>query len=361
MTCISCDRGFILQTTHSGKKQPPSLLSSSLYIVLVCGLLMPPTARQAYFALRAFNVEIASIKDASRLMGRSRAELDTNSEGISTISDTSIASRLRMQWWKDGIAEVYDNRRNEATSEPTNTNSKRTNAASDPLLRELTSSRQQNPTMRSLCHAIHDHDLTHRFLRRMMEAREEDFDVSQYEKCTDVAQYGEDTVSSFLYLSLECVGVRDEASDMVASDIGVSLGLITALRSTAFRAMQGECSIPLDLTTKYSITMDTIYDAANSHSDEALDETKLVAAQVSLQNAAREMAQMASFHLHRARAKQGVVPKEARACLLPAVCGLQYLDALKACNYDLFHPSLVDGKRLRLMILLGRAWLTGLF
>lgn len=169
---------------------------------------MPPTARQAYFALRAFNVEIASIKDASRLMGRSRAELDTNSKGISTISDASLASRLRMQWWKDGIAEVYDNRRNDATSEPTNTNSKRTNAASDPLLRALTSSRQQNPTMRSLCHAIHDHDLTHRFLRRMMEAREEDFAVSQYEKCTDVAQYGEDTVSSVLYLSLECVGVR---------------------------------------------------------------------------------------------------------------------------------------------------------
>ncbi|KAL3788798.1 LOW QUALITY PROTEIN: hypothetical protein HJC23_006251 [Cyclotella cryptica] len=323
------------------------------FLITLCGLLMPPSARQAYFALRAFNVEIASIKDASRLMGRSRAELENNAEGINNTNDASLASRLRMQWWKDGVAEVYENRRN------ANTNSHEAKFASDPLLRSLTSSRQQNPTMRSLSHAIHNHDLTHRFLRRMMEAREEDLAVSQYDRCTDVAQYGEDTVSSFLYLSLECVGVRDEASDLVASDIGVSLGLINALRSTAFRAMQGECSIPLDLTTKYSITMDTIWDAANAHNNEAVKEAKFVEAQESLQNAAQEMAEMASLHLHRARAKQSVVPKEARACLLPAVCGLRYLNDLKECNYDLFHPSLADGRRLRLMLLLGRAWLTG--
>jgi hypothetical protein len=67
---------------------------------------MPSSSRQAYFALRAFNVEIASIKDASRSMGRSRA--DTDNDDFVT-GDSSMASRLRMQWWKDGIAEIYDN------------------------------------------------------------------------------------------------------------------------------------------------------------------------------------------------------------------------------------------------------------
>ena len=39
----------------------------------LCGLLMPSSSQEAYFALRAFNVEIASIKDASQLIGgRSR-------------------------------------------------------------------------------------------------------------------------------------------------------------------------------------------------------------------------------------------------------------------------------------------------
>lgn len=157
---------------------------------------MPSSSRQAYFALRAFNVEIANIKDASRSMGRSRANTDNDDEFIT--GDSSLASRLRFQWWKDGIAEVFEGK---LDNENVNT------TGADPILRSLTSSRKQNPTMRSLSHAIHDHDLTHRFLRRIMEAREEDLDVIQYEKCTGVAQYGEDTISSLLYLTLETVGV----------------------------------------------------------------------------------------------------------------------------------------------------------
>lgn len=127
-------------------------------------------------------------------MGRSRA--DTDNDDFVT-GDSSMASRLRMQWWKDGIAEIYDNIRNGDS----------VNTSSDPILRSLTSSRKQNPIMRSLSHAIHNHNLTHRFMRRVMDAREEDLEVVQYERCTDVAQYGEDTISSMLYLSLETVGV----------------------------------------------------------------------------------------------------------------------------------------------------------
>lgn len=124
--------------------------------------------------------------------------------------------------------------------------------------------------------------------------------------------------------------------------------------------MQGESSFPLDLTEKYSITMDTIYKAANAHNDDTnADREDCLEAQEILRNATKEMTQMARFHIHRARSNQSVVPSKARPCLLPAVCGLQYLDALDACNYDVFHPSLVDGKRLELMLLLGRAWLTG--
>jgi hypothetical protein len=37
--------------------------SNCYFISLVCGLLMPAHARKSYFAVRAFNVEIASIKD----------------------------------------------------------------------------------------------------------------------------------------------------------------------------------------------------------------------------------------------------------------------------------------------------------
>ena len=187
-----------------------------------------------------------------------------------------------------------------------------------------------------------------------------------------LSQYGEDTVSNVLYLSLECVGVRDETTDMVASDIGVGLGLLTALRSTGFKATQGECSIPLDLATKYGVSMDTLWNAwdASIHngSNNDNDGGGGGAASVALRSATLEMANLASFHLNRARDAQSSVPKEGRACLLPAVCGMQYLDSLKECDFNVLHPSLVGGgdadgterkRRLGLMFLLGRTWLTG--
>ena len=344
----------------------------------LCGLLMPSSSREAYFALRAFNVEIASIKDASKLIGgRSRPSpsssggggpFDMDNElGESQGGDTTLPSRLRMQWWRDAIADVYDNKSNDAASP----------SSQDPIIRSLTSSRKFNPTLRSLTHAIETHGLTYRFLRRIMEAREEDLSITQYEKRRDVAQYGEDTVSNILYLSLETVGVRDDESDKVASDIGVGLGVLTALRSTAFRASQGECSIPLDLATKHDISMDTLYQAWDaSINDGDKDSEQLeqaAAAKESLRGATMEMVEMASFHFHRARENQGKVPKEGRMCLLPAVCGLKYLDSLNECNYDVLHPVLVGGgddaaavalerrRKLSLMMMMGRTWLTGTF
>ena len=106
------------------------------------------------------------------------------------------------------------------------------------------------------------------------------------------------------------------------------------------------------------------------------------ASRSALHGAVVEMADLARFHLHRARDNQSDVPKEGRAALLPAVCGLHYLDALGGCDYDVLHPSLVGAgrrrgddddddddassgsgrrRRLGLMFSLGRTWLTGTF
>lgn len=161
---------------------------------------MPPNARQAYFALRAFNAEIASIKDSALLMGRSSRSSDQDLNGIdvSGMSDASLASRLRMAWWRDGIAQIYDDIHNKESGDA---------AKSTEGVQSILSTSKNHPTMRALSQAIHQHQLTHVFLRRIIGAREEDLDVVQYKSMGDVARYGEDTVSSGLYLSLECVGV----------------------------------------------------------------------------------------------------------------------------------------------------------
>ena len=208
----------------------------------VCGLLMPSNAREAFFALRAFNVEIATIKDASRLVGgRSRGGSQRSSPAAAGtggtnyddnimdegVGDSSIGSRLRMQWWRDAIAEIYE------TADSDKQHHEQQKQSQDSILRSLTSSRKHNPTLRSLAHAINTHGLTHRFLRRIMEVREADLDIVQYERVRDVAQYGEDTVSSVLYLSLECAGVsevgRPKLFSLVCFDMAIFTNMTTQI------------------------------------------------------------------------------------------------------------------------------------
>jgi hypothetical protein len=143
--------------------------------------------------------------------------------------------------------------------------------------------------------------------------------------------------------------VQDEKTDMVASDVGVGLGILTALQSTGFHATQGKCSTPLDLVSKHSLLMDTSWSAweasseSNNDGDELGKVEKRAASHLTLRGAVVKMVNLARFHLHRACDNQSDVPKEGRMALLPAVCGLHYLDALEGCDYDVLHPLLVGG------------------
>lgn len=53
------------------------------------GLLIPRGSKAAYFGIRAFNAEIAMIKDQAR--------------------DNPMTGRIRFQWWADYFNEVYSN------------------------------------------------------------------------------------------------------------------------------------------------------------------------------------------------------------------------------------------------------------
>ncbi len=157
---------------------------------------MPLSAREAYFALRAFNVEITSIKDSSCLVavraaargGQSRFE-DNDAFGGDL---SSLAARLQMQWWRDAVSGMYEGR---------------IATADDGDGGHLASLARRNPKLRSLADAARTHGLTHQFLRGIVKAREADLDMVQYGRVRDVAQYGEDTMSNDIYLSLECLGV----------------------------------------------------------------------------------------------------------------------------------------------------------
>lgn len=139
---------------------------------------MPRYSQRSYFALRAFNAELASVKDSS---SRRRRLVQ---DGASL-----LPLQMRMQWWRDAIAAVYNE-----------------NTVSPSLLSSI--SWWHSPVVRAMDRAVTQEQFTRRFLERLIDAREQDLHVSrQYETMVQCIQYADDTVSSLLYLSLECVGV----------------------------------------------------------------------------------------------------------------------------------------------------------
>mmetsp|Transcript_33228 Transcript_33228/g.76614 ORF Transcript_33228/g.76614 Transcript_33228/m.76614 type:complete len:297 (-) Transcript_33228:89-979(-) len=296
---------------------------------------MPHHSRQAYFAIRAFNAELASIKD-----GGERRRLGRNTE-----TGSFLPLRMRMQWWREALAELYPGDEAAATPEP----------SPEGFLNSTTVSCWSNPVVRALHHAVEEKQLTRRFLEKLLAAREADLDIQQMATMEDVVFYAEDTCSNLLYLALECAGIREESADEVASNVGIGWGLVTAIRGTLYRANNGEMTIPAEILTR-KIPAD--YMMARMLADyEPNEENEVV-----IREAVQYMAYQAAIHLNRGREFQGSVPRGGRQCLLPAVPVIQYLSVLRETNYDLWDARLrPEHSRFMMLMLLGRAWITGRF
>ena len=64
----------------------------------LCGLLVPSDAKAAYFAVRAFNVELATVRDQT--------------------NGNAMAGRIRFQWWRDVMENIYEGNGEMASQQP---------------------------------------------------------------------------------------------------------------------------------------------------------------------------------------------------------------------------------------------------
>ena len=316
------------------------------------GLLQPSAQRHDYFILRAFNAELASIKGSS---------LSKSKDG-----DVSLGTQMRMQWWRDAIGNLYEGKEEDNYDNNNSTMSGGSGSSSSsrsPLLE----SAKHNPIIRALSTLIDTHVLTQRFLERLVDARMEDLHVSQFNTIQELSTYSERTISSLYYLQLEATGVREESSDIVASHIGIGVGLTNALRSLLPRAgIHGEIALPRDVVIHHLVNIQLLKHPPPELQD--LDSPTNAAAREGIRNAVKEVAQVAQGHFRQARQGQIQVPKQARGVLLPAVPAMDYLNLLEKVEYDIFHPDLNsedsfqgNWAKLRGIFLLGRAAMTGIF
>ncbi|KAL3659553.1 hypothetical protein V7S43_015540 [Phytophthora oleae] len=254
----------------------------------LCGLLLPLKTRPSFYAIRALNAELATIKDS--------------------VHSNQITGKIRIQWWRERIFNLYE-----------------VSSSDDQESRP----EQSTALLRALDTAIQEHDLTRRWFERLLDARDTDLDREEVQSLHDLELYAEQTASSLLYLTLECLGVRHDTADRVAGHAGVAIGLATLLRGTAYHSARQQSYLPEDLISKHGVTEEDLLAAVE---DPKLGEK--------VSPVVFDVACRAMEHLHQARSLRNELPSESRSAFLPLVSSSLYLKELEAVNFNAFAPEL---------------------
>ncbi|XP_009322722.1 PREDICTED: NADH dehydrogenase (ubiquinone) complex I, assembly factor 6 [Pygoscelis adeliae] len=183
----------------------PLRLRKRDYEGFLCSLLLPVESRTSAFALRAFNVELAQIKDS----------ITQKTTGL-----------MRMQFWREAVEDIYCD-----------------NPPHQPVAAEL-------------WRAVKRHNLTKMWFMKIIDEREKNLDDRAYRNIQELETYAENTQSALLYLTLEMLGVRDIHADHAASHIGKAQGIVTCLRATPYHSTRQKVFLPMDICMLHGVSQE---------------------------------------------------------------------------------------------------------
>ncbi|CAE6461338.1 unnamed protein product [Rhizoctonia solani] len=207
--------------------------------------------------------------------------------------------KLRMQFWRDAIKSITGNR---------------------PM---------KHPIAIALHEASQKAKLPPYYLKRMVDARDEDLDRESHMTLEAVTQYAESTSSTLLYLLLGLL--HQSHSDTLAhaaSHVGIAHSFATLLRALPFHATKRRMVIPVEITAKHGVRQEEVYRiGGDAHG---------------IDDAVFEFATVANDHVLTARDtfKGSSVPSEAMPAFLSAVPVASFLSRLEEVNFDAFAPQL---------------------
>ncbi|KZT25396.1 hypothetical protein NEOLEDRAFT_359523 [Neolentinus lepideus HHB14362 ss-1] len=241
----------------------------------------PEYLRGGYFALKAFYVELAMLQ-----------------ESVSN----SMVGKIRMQFWRDAIKDISDNR----------------------------------PPHHPIALALHDASrrahLPSYHLKRIVDARDSELQTPSHLTSDSATAHAESTSSTLLYLLLSLLSLQESSTcSHAASHLGVAQSFTTLLRSLPFHASKGRMVIPAEITAKHGVNQEEVF-RKGPQAD-------------MLSDAVFEFATAANDHLATARDmfKDTGVPKEAMPVFLAAIPVQSYLSRLEAANFNAFDTSLQRG------------------
>uniref|UniRef100_A0A915B047 Uncharacterized protein n=1 Tax=Parascaris univalens TaxID=6257 RepID=A0A915B047_PARUN len=266
----------------------------------IAALLMPTEVQPSIFALLAFNVELAVIRD--------QIERNTGTTGI-----------YRLQFWKDTIETIYGHREG-------------------PIAKQ--------PVALALQCFVHDVDMN--LLSCLVLARQQTLGDRPFKSIEAVQQYGVDTYGALMKLLMRVlvqnkermmreigkpisVVINEEALEVVDLLAG-AMALITLLRSSIPLLSRGIILLPDDFMHLHGLSADSFYRRAKPEA---------------LKSLAKDITLLASSLLDRSRKQRDEVPCVVRSALLASGATVEHLvRTLCKCDFNLFDARLQRGANL---------------
>ncbi|KAM5211802.1 NADH dehydrogenase (ubiquinone) complex I, assembly factor 6 isoform 2-T3 [Hipposideros larvatus] len=227
-----------------------------------------------------------------------------------SVSEKTIGL-MRMQFWKKTVHDIYSD-----------------NPPHQPVAVELWK-------------AVKRHNLTKRWLMKIIDEREKNLDDKAYRNIQELENYAENTQSSLLYLTLEILGIKDLHADHAASHIGKAQGIVTCLRATPYHGTRRRVFLPMDICMLHGVSQE---DFLRKNQDK------------NVRDVIYDIASQAHLHLKHARSFHKSVPVKAFPAFLQTVALEDYLKKIQQVNFDIFHPSLQQKNPLLPLSLYIQSW-----
>ncbi|CAG7732948.1 unnamed protein product [Allacma fusca] len=182
------------------------------YENFLCTLLWPDTkVRRAMFAIRAFNTEIALVRDQV-----SQKELGLG----------------RMFFWRDALNQLYSNKLSNKPYVP------------------------KHPVVIEMSNVILGNDLSKKWLSNLLDSRERMMTDTPFKDLLELEGYCDQSITSVLYLALELLEVKNVDVDHAASHLGKAIGLSNFIRSIPFNAQRRRVLVPQELLIKNQVSQE---------------------------------------------------------------------------------------------------------
>jgi len=204
------------------------------YEGFLCTQFFPKHQQQTQMALKAFNIELASIRES--------------------VSNTDIG-RMRMQFWRDSLVKIFDGI---PPQQPVALALAYAIQEQD-IYHQKKLAHQGQQGQRKPSASLSDPEMSLIWFKRMITERELNLSDPQFVTLAQMESYCENTFGSLLYLQLESVGVKSLEADHAASHLAKAMGIATMLRAFPFHMHQNRMVIPAEITAKVRLFLENIF------------------------------------------------------------------------------------------------------